>query len=646
MKNYWNLRLDSIGIIFYLLSTLTAYSQFSGPDTALPKSKERYLYPIKPGQPGSLAGNMGELRATHFHSGIDIRTDNKTGYPVFAAKSGYISRVSMSPSGYGNVLYITHPDGNTTLYAHLLQFKGPIAKFVLEEQYKAKKFDIDLMLQENQFTVAQGDTIALSGNTGSSGGPHVHFDIRDANNQALDPLEFGFHELFDNTPPMVEKIALITLDKDSRVNDRFGRFEFYAFRVGATYALRTPVYAYGNIAVELLAKDRFAPNSQFYGGVKFIEMRVDDHLVFSQTIDKVNLAETRSIFTLMNFKTMRTKGSRFYKLYIDDGNRLPYYGNLAANGKISVRPGKEVNVKLTLRDAFSNTSVMLFKLIPSPPTPEVKNLEPLKAEWVHDISENTLMLSTKSCPVPNGKSYLYAHGAATLMTPSYYNALQQVYLVDLRKTIPDSAVICGKTINFNLKAAIPPGTDYKYYGEWAEVNFPSSALYDTLYLATNYRTESNGTEIFSIGNRTIPLNNSLNVSLQPKVEYLKNKNPAVYRVSGKSYTYLGGTWSNGRINFTTRELGDFTVLYDVTPPAIKPVYIDSMSVSFKIRDDLSGIASYEAYINGEWLLMHFDDKSDTIWSERLDKKNPLKGKLEIFVTDQMGNRQAFNRYIP
>ena len=266
---------------------------------------------------------------------------------VLASKSGYISRITVSGTGYGNVIYITHPDGNTTLYAHLDKFLGPVGAHVLQEQYQKKLNEIDLVFQQDQFVVRQGDTIALSGNTGSSSGPHLHFDIRDAQNFALDPLKVaGFPELIDKLPPAAEKIALRTLDINSRINDRFGRFEFYAQRVGGNYVLTQPILASGNIGVEIVAKDKLAPQSQFFGGVNYIEMSVDSQLVFRQAIEKVNVAETRAIYTLMDFKTMRNKGTRFYKLYVDDGNDLDFYNESPGSGKIKVDPTKESAVRL------------------------------------------------------------------------------------------------------------------------------------------------------------------------------------------------------------------------------------------------------------------------------------------------------------
>jgi len=189
MKNFWNLKSGSVAAILLATTPFFASAQFSKPVEKFPADGERYLYPIYPGQPGSLAGTMGELRTTHFHSGIDIRTDNRIGLPVRASKSGYISRIAVTASGYGNVIYITHPDGYTTLYAHLDKFLGAVAEHVRKEQYAKKTGEIDLSFTEDQFRVKQGDTIALSGNSGGSTGPHLHFDIRDPQNFAVDPLK-------------------------------------------------------------------------------------------------------------------------------------------------------------------------------------------------------------------------------------------------------------------------------------------------------------------------------------------------------------------------------------------------------------------------------------------------------------------------
>jgi len=647
MKNFWNLRSGNVAALLLATTPFFANAQFAKPVEKFTASEERYLYPIYPGQPGSLAGTMGELRSTHFHSGIDIRTDNRIGLPVRASKSGYISRIAVGPTGYGNVIYITHADGYTTLYAHLDKFLGPVADYVRKEQYTRKTGEIDLTLSPDQFRVKQGDTIALSGNSGGSTGPHLHFDIRDRDNFAVDPLKVaGFAELVDKYPPAAEKIALRTLDINSRINDRFGRFEFYAQRVGNNYVITAPILAHGKIGVEIVAKDKLANQSPFFGGVNYIEMSVDSQLVFNQAIDKVNVAEPRAIYTLMDFKTMRNKGTRFYKLYIDDGNDLNYYSASPGRGIIKVDSLKESDVRIRMTDSDGNASKVSFRLKPSPLTQNVISLETFTAtELAYDVTENTIQIVAKPCAASANNATVYTKGVAHELAPAYFNANRSIYLLDLRKGLPDSIRVCDQAIATKLKATVPSASEYKYYGDNFDIEFPVNALYDTLYLSTDYAKDAAGRELFSIGTRTVPLNKSINVSLKTQQEYANQKNIGVYRTAGRGYTYLGGEWVNGRMNFSTREFGDFTILKDTDAPSIRVMSINSGGARFKIKDVLSGIDKFEANINGQWLLMDYDAKSSTIWSERLDNKVPLKGMFELKVTDNAGNIATYRHKI-
>lgn len=637
----------TIATAFFAITPFFAFSQFSKPEIKLVEH-ERYIYPINPGQPGSLAGTMGELRSTHFHSGIDIRTNNQIGYPVLASKSGYISRVSVSPTGYGNIIYISHPDGNTTLYAHLNNFRGVLADYVLKEQYRRKRFPLDLYFGPEQFPVRQGDTIAISGNTGSSGGPHLHFDIRDPNNYALDPLKVAnFPEVPDNLPPSAEKIALRTLDKNSRINDRFGRFEFHALaKSKSNYTIASPIMASGVIGIELIAKDRLAPGSPFYGGVNFIEVAVDSQLVFSQAIEKVNIAETRGIYTLMDFKTMRRSGSRFYKLFIDDGNTLEFYDQSPGDGRIRINPDRESNIVITLRDSYNNKSTVSFRVKPVPVVKEVPGLEASREPLSWDINENTLMVSTSRCVDSTSTVLMYTKGRPIPLAPDYFSTSRAVYLIDLRTVLPDSVVSCESRLVTNLKQLIPPDTDYTYYSDDLDIHFPKGSLYDTLYLAAGYSMDGDQ-EIFSAGDRHIPLHKSVSIVLKPRKTYARKPSLGVYRVVGRGYSYVSaGEWEHDQIRIYTREFGDFTLMEDNEGPTIRVIKADRTSLRFKISDRLSGISSYDAYINGEWVLMHYDAKTGTIWSEKLNKNQSFTGEMELVVIDRAGNKSTYKRKIP
>lgn len=155
-----------------------------------------------------LAGNFAELRNNHFHAGLDLKTQQREGIPIRSVADGYVSRIKVSPWGYGKVIYITHPNQTTTVYAHLQKFSGPIETFVKKEQYEAESYEIERFLTPEQLPVTQGMLIGLSGNTGSSAAPHLHFEIRDTPSaDPLNPAALGIR-INDQTPPMIQQLWL------------------------------------------------------------------------------------------------------------------------------------------------------------------------------------------------------------------------------------------------------------------------------------------------------------------------------------------------------------------------------------------------------------------------------------------------------
>ncbi len=599
-----------------------------------------YLFPINPGQPNYLAGTMGELRSSHFHGGIDIRTGNRIGLPVLATQDGYISRAQISTSGYGTALFVAHPDGHVSVYGHLDRIKGKAGARVKREQYNRKSFEVTLSFRENEFRVKRGDTIALSGNTGSSQGPHLHFEIREGN-YVLNPLKFGFTEIKDNIPPAGQKVALRTLDVHSRINDRFGRFEFTLVKKSSEeYVLPVPILAYGTIGIELLGTDRM-DNSTGRCGINYIEMFVDSQQVFSQYIEKVDLDETRGILALMDYKTSEIRGKRYNKLYIDDGNRLPFYQTENA-GVITVKDADRA-VRISLKDESGNKSTIRLRLKKSPITDDIKLSTSKTAKLESEVLENTLVISSRPCPDVNQLS-VFTKGKQISLPFAYKSAQQVVYLIDLTKMQPDSVSTCSGSQTFHFKDVVPSATEYTYYSDWADASFPALSLYDTLFLNVNHRIEDSR-EYFVIGNRTTPLHKSIRVTLKPTVEMTPAKNLAVYRREGLSYNYVGGDWNNGKVRFSTQELGEFTFLTDSTAPAINRIRLDGQNARFRIRDGRSGIAYYEASINGEWVLMSYDYKFGILQSDKLDPKKPFKGDFELKVVDRAGNERIFKQKI-
>lgn len=248
---------------FIILLVLLLLSQLSFAQQVV---KGYFMFPINPGQSNFLSANMGELRPNHFHAGIDVKTGFAIGLPIYAAQDGYLSRVRVSSYGYGNTIYLTHPNGLVTVYAHLDSFSPAIKNYVLNFQYEKQVFELDEYVTKDLIKVKKGDIIGRSGNSGSSGGPHLHFEIRDSLENVLNPLLFGFSEIKDNMAPIIQKIAARPLDINSRVQQEYALKQWDALKkTDGTYQIPGVIEASGSICLEIKVTDKMNETSNLYG---------------------------------------------------------------------------------------------------------------------------------------------------------------------------------------------------------------------------------------------------------------------------------------------------------------------------------------------------------------------------------------------
>lgn len=639
MKNYWNLKLGR-SVLFVIVGLLTGATVYGQLEENHMYKENYYLFPIKPGVRNTLAGTMGELRSSHFHSGIDIRTESRIGLPVHASANGFISRVSVSTSGYGNALYIQHPNGHTTVYAHLDHFNGAIAQYVREEQYKRKTFELNLYFRSGQFEVKRGDVVAFGGNSGSSGGPHLHFDLRDKNQKPLNPLKYGFYEIWDRTPPEAHKIALKTLDKEARINGQFGRFEFKVRRVGNDYVIDQPIEVSGTIGTELYAYDKL-DNSRFRCGINLITMEVDDKEIFKSEISTFSFAEQRNILKHMNYPDLYETGERFHKLYVDDGNELNFYSTDNNKGRIKINGDGEHTVKVVMTDSYNNVSNLKFKLKAGNNVPAKSTAYGHTSGSEINLIDNTLVIKA---PVTNtGKTIIYTPEMHELQPAYVLGDNQAVYLWNMKEGLPHSVDINGTNELLHYKEMVKPGASYRYYSDKMDIYFPKDALFDTLYLQSVYNyIETDKSEEFKVGDEQVPLKKYISVTLKPQLPYQKPEKYSVYAIDGKGNSYYkGGKWEYGRVTFWTRNFGKFAILEDTIPPRITPVQVNRDELKFKISDERSGIDGFKCYVNNEWVLMNYDYKTHLIWSEKLDNTLPFTGEVKLIVTDNQGNEQVY-----
>ena len=628
-----------LGICTLVIST-GVFAQFS---EDLHFDDNYYLFPIKPGVTNTLAGTMGELRATHFHAGIDIRTEGRIGLVVHAAAGGYISRAAVSPTGYGNALYIQHPNGQTTVYAHLEKFKGPVAEYVKKEQYRRKTFKINLYFRKGQFPVERGDTIALAGNSGSSGGPHLHFDIRDANQRPLNPLTYGFNEVKDHIPPVALKLAVKTLDIDARVEGQFGRKEYNLRRVGNDYVVDEPIKARGLVGIEILAHDKL-DYSRFRCGINTIEMKIDSSTVYRHHISSFAFHEQRNILKHMNYHELATTGKRFHKLYLDDGNQLKFYETNTLKGKFRALPGQQHHGVITMTDSYGNSSKLRFTLAGQNKTQVVygKVITPEDTK----VIDNTLVITTDASD--SSVLSIFTPRQVDIVPEFVANNSKAVYLWDLRHGVPRSVEKGDFYKSLDLRDMIPSQVGYDFFSEHVEINFPKNSLFDTVYFELDHYYDTLAQrEIFKIGTRTIPLKKHINVTLRPQQAYQDLRNLRVFGVdgSGNLAGFVGGSWTGNKITFRTRNFGKFTLARDTVPPTITPVTVNTKDVKFKIMDHLSGIKDFVCTVNGQWVLMHYDYKRKLIWSEKLVESKPFSGEVKLVVTDNVNNKTEYKTQI-
>lgn len=313
--------------------------------------------------PVLLSGNFGELRANHFHSGIDFKTRGVEGEPVHAVQEGYISRVGVSPWGYGNVLYMDHPDGTTTVYAHLQRFEKTIAAFVKEQQYINENFTVQLYPDSGRFAFKQGDVIAFGGNSGSSAGPHLHFEIRDTKTEeVIDPLIYYKNQTKDTRAPRIQGLRVYPVEGRGVVNgsNRPRTVKLGSLKNSQQMVVSDKIEAWGDIAFGIKAFDAMDQVSNIFG-VKEISLMKDSVVLFHCHIDRFSFDETRYINSFTDYAEWRNNNSFYMKSHIEPGNRLRFVDG-QNRGVATIDEERTYLFSYLLSDLYGNTTMLAFKV--------------------------------------------------------------------------------------------------------------------------------------------------------------------------------------------------------------------------------------------------------------------------------------------
>ncbi|MDX2444484.1 MAG: M23 family metallopeptidase [Bacteroidales bacterium] len=531
-----------------------------------------------------LSANFAEIRSNHFHSGLDIKTKGRSGEKIMAVTDGDIVRIGVSPGGFGNAIYINHPNGYTSVYGHLSKFSEEVSEYVKNSQYERKSFAVNLYPPKGRFSVKKGDLIGFSGNSGSSLGPHLHFEIRETKSQhPTNPLLYGF-EISDNISPIVKSVYLYPGNDKSKINQEQSKERFMLKKIaGGQYEFKNDsiVYFSGKMGVGVEAYDLLngAGNKC---GVYSVEMLVDGkrHTYFEQ--NEFSFSETRYVNSHIDYEEKARKSRKIMQTFIDPNNRLRIYETTLNGGLIDFKDKKSHNIKLVLKDFHQNTSTIDFK--------------------VKSVSDSIAILAEPEI------EYL-------LLMP--YNNRNKYSFNGFEIDIPKNVLY--DTLKFRFM-----------------VTPPLKGSYSKVYHVHNAYTPAH--KFFTIRIKPENVPDSLHSKLMMGGVYGD-------KIFARNGEWKDGAVEIKTRDFGTYLVAMDTIAPSVLPNNFKrnSDLSKKTSLRFTVRDDFSGIATYKGYIDGKWALFEYDPKYDRL-SYTLDKERIGKGKdheLVLKVADVKKNEKTF-----
>jgi len=557
--------------------------------------------------------------------GIDIKTFGRINEPIYAANDGYVERIFISGTGYGKALYLKHGNGTKTVYAHLNKFNKEIDIYTTDYQYRNKKFKANLF-PGKRFYYKRGELIGYSGNSGSSGGPHLHFELRDSLDNVYDPLKYKFSEIKDNRRPIINKIAFKTLNIESRVNNEFG---IQNLNILDKSTLKNNSFqANGKIGISILTYDKL-DGYENKVGIKKIRLFVNDTLIIDNEINFLSYSETKNVKRYIEYDIFKKNRQQFIKTYQDDGNKLNFHQNIN-DGIINVFKNENKKIKIEVFDSFDNTESYTFYLKSNYKKNDLLESINLFENNYYNI-DNTLIIRSN---IDNRDSVEFKeNNDINLLEYSFIDDNYKYYLVDLRKNLPSKFILDDSEINLNFLNPVYKDKDYKFENDDFEIFISKSTVFDTLYFQF-FKDDG-----FNFKN-SHPIKGNINITLKTNSDYDKIKSK-VYNMNGDKPSYIGGKWTEKNVSFSTTSLTNFKILVDTIKPEIKPITINQDRISFIIDDDLSGIKSYEASIDDEWILFEYDNKNKIIISKKKDSNKPFKGNFVLVVTDNAENKKIY-----
>lgn len=352
------------------------------------------------------SGSFGELRGNHFHSGLDFKTQQKEGLQVFAVADGYVSRIKISEGGYGKAIYITHSNGYTSVYGHLKKFNGAIADFVRKRQYAQKSYEVEIFPLSGELSVKKGEIIAFSGNTGSSGGPHLHFEIRDSKTeQTINPMLFGFDiKMPDTKAPVINDLVAYAIGDSSVVNSSQRTIPINLSLQSDGSYLANKVLAKGNVGFGVNTYD-LSDNNFNWNGIYKAETFLNGSRLFKYEFDKFAFDETRYINNFIDYYRYKTIKQSVQKLFFKRNYPFSLVSGNKKNGQISVLPNTTYNYRIEISDFHGNKRTVNVPVQYSDAVATIPNVEKKTPYFVKARNDNNYTKDNVSVFIPENAFY-------------------------------------------------------------------------------------------------------------------------------------------------------------------------------------------------------------------------------------------------
>ena len=524
-----------------------------------------------------VSGSFGELRSNHFHSGLDLKTNGKEGLDVYAVADGYVSRIKISAYGYGKAIYITHPNGFTTVYGHLQKANGVIETYIKQKQYAQKSFEVEMFPMPNELPVKKGEVIALSGNSGGSGAPHLHFEFRDTKSEKIiNPLYFGFNKLANDTrKPEIQGVMVYPIDS-TLVNKSENPIAVSFNKISDGNYLAAKVVANGKIGFGINAYD-YCTNPYNKNGLFKVKAYLNGVSYYEYELDSFAFNESRFVNSLIDYERYGKLRQRVQKLFQQIPFPLSIVKANKTNGVINVQPNATYTYRVELYDFHGNK--------------------------------------------------------VQLTIPVEYGVQEAVFKNKDQKT------------KYFLKSK----NEYNYVKDNVSVFVPENTFYEDFYIDFDVNEG-----VLKLHDESVPGYKNMTITfsdVQGLTEEQLTKT-FIASIDGLKLKYNKTSRKGNTFKLYTRNLGKYKLTQDYDSPRIYNVNFvegknlkNQSAISVYISDKMSGIDTYNGYLNGEWILMEYDYKTKKL-IHRLDdnKYNEGRNDLKIIVTDDMQNSTTFESF--